>query len=277
MENSLIFEGGGVKGIAHVGALKAFEERGFLSHIKHVSGTSAGSHVATLFAAGFTVDEMKEIIENTPFNKFSDSSFGCFRDVWRLFTKYGYHKGEYMEKYVDDILEKKFNQKRITFREMFDITGIHLKLTGTCVSTQQLEWFDYIQTPSMEVCKAVHISSCIPIYYKPVKYNDKYYVDGGCLRNIPSDAFESSHELTPIILDLVSDNEKKNIKNIVDFTSSIVNAMLTHVTDIRIKGMYIKIPTGDISATQFKLGEADKQVLFKSGYDSVKKFHTDGI
>ena len=78
---SLVLEGGGIKGIAHVGALQAIDENGLYTKIKHVAGTSAGSQVATLFASGFSQEEIKDIVENTPFKKFSDSSFGCIRDI----------------------------------------------------------------------------------------------------------------------------------------------------------------------------------------------------
>ncbi len=56
MQCNAVFEGGGAKGIAHIGALKAIEEYGL--HINKVAGTSAGSIIATLIALGYTADEM---------------------------------------------------------------------------------------------------------------------------------------------------------------------------------------------------------------------------
>lgn len=265
---SLVLEGGGIKGIAHVGALQAIDENGLYTKIKHVAGTSAGSQVATLFAAGFSQGEIKDIVENTPFKKFSDSSFGCIRDILRLFTRFGYHKGDFMEVYMNKILNEKFGIQRMTFKELHDKTGIHLKLTGTCLTDRTLVWFDHVKTPFMEVAKAVRISSSIPIYFAPVKFEDKYYVDGGCLRNLPIDAFP---ETTPIILDFMDSVETKDIKDLSTFTESVVNTILHHVHVPPVDTcMRIEIPTGDVSATDFELSETNKKFLYYSGYNTTK-------
>tara|TARA_Y100000389_G_scaffold12064_1_gene10968 strand:- start:16515 stop:17342 length:828 start_codon:yes stop_codon:yes gene_type:complete len=265
---SLVLEGGGIKGIAHVGALEAVQEKGLYGNIKHVAGTSAGSQVATLYAAGFSQNEIRKLVENTPFKKFSDSSFGCIRDILRLFTRFGYHKGNFMEVYMNKILNEKFDIPRITFKELFDKTGIHLKLTGTCLTDSKLVWFDYEKTPFMEIAKAVRISSCIPLYFAPVKFEDKYYVDGGCLRNLPVDAFI---ETTPIILDFMDSTKSNDIKDLSTFTSSVVNTILHHVHVPSVDNcIRIEIPTGDVSATDFNLSETNKKFLYYSGYNTTK-------
>ena len=66
---SLVLEGGGIKGIAHVGALQALKEKGLYDTIKHVAGTSAGSQVATLYASGFSQSEIREIVEKYSLQK----------------------------------------------------------------------------------------------------------------------------------------------------------------------------------------------------------------
>ena len=58
-----IFQGGGVKAIAHLGAIKALEERGF--RCVKAAGSSAGAIVASLLIVGYNADELKEIIMNT--------------------------------------------------------------------------------------------------------------------------------------------------------------------------------------------------------------------
>lgn len=265
---SLVLEGGGIKGIAHVGALQAISEKGMFESVKHVAGTSAGSQVATLFASGFSQSEIKDIVEKTPFKKFSDSSLGCIRDIFRLFTRFGYHKGDFMEAYMNNILNEKFEIPRITFKELYEKTGIHLKLTGTCLTDSSLVWFDFEKTPFMEVAKAVRISSCIPLYFAPVKFEDKYYVDGGCLRNLPTDAFP---ETKPIILDFMDSVGSNEIKDLSTFTASVVNTVLHHVHVPPVDScIRIEIPTGDVSATDFELSETNKKFLYYSGYNTTK-------
>ena len=68
--NTLVFEGGGIKSIAYIGALKHLVELSVLKNIKNFAGTSSGSQIATLLAIGYNLDELEEIILNTPFEDF---------------------------------------------------------------------------------------------------------------------------------------------------------------------------------------------------------------
>lgn len=63
MKLGLALAGGGVKGAAHIGAIKALEEAGF--KFDYIAGTSSGSIVASLYASGFTTDEIYCILKNT--------------------------------------------------------------------------------------------------------------------------------------------------------------------------------------------------------------------
>src|SRR4030065_838159 len=58
MNITLAMSGGGVKGFAHIGVLRALEQEGF--HIRGIAGTSAGGLVGALYAAGYSPDEMEE-------------------------------------------------------------------------------------------------------------------------------------------------------------------------------------------------------------------------
>lgn len=78
---NLVFEGGGVKGIAYVGALGELESRGLLDDVERVAGTSAGSIVATLLALDYSVSEMWEILWSLDFRDFLDDSTGMVRDT----------------------------------------------------------------------------------------------------------------------------------------------------------------------------------------------------
>ena len=73
---SLVFEGGGVKGIAYAGALEELEKRGIVKDITRVAGTSAGAISAALVALGATSEYVAEAVGGTNFRSFMDSSFG---------------------------------------------------------------------------------------------------------------------------------------------------------------------------------------------------------
>src|ERR671917_1498883 len=69
----LVFEGGGVKGIALVGAFSVLEEQGY--EPQNMAGASAGAIVATLIAAGYTAAELREIIGKLDYDLFKDEAW----------------------------------------------------------------------------------------------------------------------------------------------------------------------------------------------------------
>lgn len=92
---NLVFEGGGVKGIAYAGAIAVLEKKGVLADIRRVGGASAGAVTACLLALGAYAEETQKIVTTTTFSSFEDSGFlGFISDVWRLIRHYGWYKGD---------------------------------------------------------------------------------------------------------------------------------------------------------------------------------------
>jgi len=85
---NLVFEGGGMKGIAYVGALEALGRRGILRDIVRVGGTSAGAINASLFALGFSNSETRSFLNELDFRNFLDDDWGVLRDTQRLISIY---------------------------------------------------------------------------------------------------------------------------------------------------------------------------------------------
>lgn len=92
---NLIFEGGGVKGIAYSGALAVLEQRGILRRIKRVGGASAGAINASLLAIGYSLGEIRDILANLDFRNFMDDDWGVLRNAKRLIRDFGWYKGDF--------------------------------------------------------------------------------------------------------------------------------------------------------------------------------------
>ncbi len=91
---NLVFEGGGVKGLAYAGALEVLESEHVLEDIVRVGGSSAGGITAGMLAVGMTPQEIREVLDETDFKRFMDDDWGVVRDTARLFKEFGWHKGE---------------------------------------------------------------------------------------------------------------------------------------------------------------------------------------
>jgi NTE family protein len=189
---NLVFEGGGVKGIAYVGAMQVLEQRQILKDIKRVGGTSAGAINALLFALGYTILEQRDILNSTNFKGFMDDSFGVIRDIERLATEFGWYKGEFFSGWIGDLIKKKLGKETATFKDLEEGGRQSLYMTGTNLSTGYSEVFSSERHADMPLASAVRISMSIPLFFAAVRYgeNNDVYVDGGCMTNYPIKLFD---------------------------------------------------------------------------------------
>lgn len=189
---NLVFEGGGVKGIAYVGAMQILEQRGHLKNILRVGGTSAGAINALLFALGYDIPAQRKIIGSTEFKEFMDDSFGLIRDIRRLAKSFGWYKGEFFTGWIADLIQKQLGNKKATFKDLKAAKKPDLYMLGTNLSTGYSEVFSIERHPDMPLAEAVRISMSIPLFFAAKRYGprDDVYVDGGVMLNYPVKLFD---------------------------------------------------------------------------------------
>lgn len=152
--------GGGAKGFAHVGSLRALEEYGIRPDA--LAGVSAGSVVAVMYAAGVPLNKMLKL--------FTDAKF---RDFCEFTTK----RGGFFS--IDKF--KKFLKKAIGSYKNIEELPIPVYIGATDLDNGVPAIFD-----KGDIVEAVAASCSIPIIFRPVEINGIRYVDGGVLRNMPS-------------------------------------------------------------------------------------------
>ena len=192
---NLVFEGGGVKGIAYVGAMGVLEKRGILKDIIRVGGTSAGAINAVLLGLNYSVGETQEILGRLNFRRFLDDSWGILRDGNRLVTEFGWYKGGFFRDWIADIIERKTGNGEATFLEVNSLKAERkfrdLYFMGTNLSTGFGEVFSFEHTPRMCLADAVRISMSIPLFFAAKRsLRGDVYVDGGVVDNYPVKLFD---------------------------------------------------------------------------------------
>ena len=192
---NFVFEGGGVKGIAYVGAIAELEKRGILKDIKRVGGTSAGAINAVLVGLNYSTAEMDDILRKLNFNNFLDDSWGIIRDAHRLVEKYGWYKGDFFRSWISRIIAAKTGNPEATFADVHaggtEKGFKDIYLTGTNLSTRFCEVFSFEHTPRMCMADAVRISMSIPLFFTAKSsLRGDLYVDGGLLANYPVKLFD---------------------------------------------------------------------------------------
>ncbi|MEI7596614.1 MAG: patatin-like phospholipase family protein [Bacteroidota bacterium] len=154
----LVLSGGGVRGFAHLGAIKALSEHGIIPEV--ISGTSAGAVVAALYADGYTPDEIISL--------FNDRSFSKYFDI--CVPKMGLLKMSGLYRILTCSLKAK----------VFEDLNMPIFVCATNLNKGKSEYFC-----KGELLKPLLASSSIPVLFPPIEINGDLYNDGGVLDNLP--------------------------------------------------------------------------------------------
>jgi NTE family protein len=280
-----VFEGGGVKGIALVGALKAAEERGI--KFRAVAGTSAGAIVSSLHAAGYTVEQLRDILYGTNFRSFMDpvvegvTSWVPGANFAKAWSAMGLYKGDVFHSWIREKLSKKIlgiPGGNPCFRDLIQQGGKPLAVVATEVTSQRIRDFRNGRHDDMNIADAVRMSMSIPFFFKPYQYGSQLYVDGGVLSNFPAWVFESESVTTqppiPIIGFRFEPEPPGPIENIWELGMALVGTIQKEGVRLLNAGtsnvFTVELPTAGVSTTDFDLSDDDKKRLFDYGYYSAK-------
>jgi NTE family protein len=270
MFSKAVFQGGGVKGIALIGALSVIDAEGI--RFNSVAGTSAGSIVAALYAAGYSVEEMKTIFENMNFLDLLDKHFGGA--AFLLFRhSLGLYKGRKIYEWIYRLLEKK---RITTFSDIPAATD--LKIAAADITTHSLLIFDRDRYAHFSVAAAVRMSISIPFFFDAVKFGDSLVVDGGVISNFPLQLFPNNEETLGFQL-ISNRGVPRSPHGPFEYIGSLMGTMLEANDKLRAKqtprDRLIEIDTTNIPATNFALSEQEKQALFQQGRTAALEFYRE--
>jgi NTE family protein len=188
---NLVFEGGGVKGVAYLGALEALEERGILGQITRVAGASVGGLNALLLSLGYSTAETRKILWKLDFRNFLDDDWGLVRDTRRFVRSYGWYRGDFFRAWTGELIKAKVGHAGATFRDLANRGCLDLSLVVTNLATGFSEICSLEHTPDLPVADAMRMTVSIPFFFTAVPGQGRdLYVDGGLLRNYPVKIFD---------------------------------------------------------------------------------------
>ena len=146
--DNLVFEGGGVRGIAYCGALQVLEKNGVVKDLKRVAGTSAGAIQAALVSLNYSSAEITTIISELNIRKFNDGTMMFFGGSRRVLKNYGWYKGDVFLKWMGELVAKKTGNRDLTFKQLHDLAQKNpafkdLYITATNLTKQRSELLSY--------------------------------------------------------------------------------------------------------------------------------------
>lgn len=193
----VVMSGGGAKGLYHIGVLEAFEECGV--PIDYVAGTSMGSIIAAMYAAGYSPAEMREIVSSGVVKEWVsgriDSRYTAYyRQVGRLpsFVTFRLNLGDDSVKLfrtptnlisstqIDMALTELFAPATAACGGDFD----ELMVPFLCVASD-MNAREPVVLRSGDLSEAVRSSMSIPLVFKPMKVDSMLLYDGGIYDNFP--------------------------------------------------------------------------------------------
>lgn len=272
MKIGLALSGGGIRGIAHAGALKALEENNI--NIDIIGGTSSGSLVASLYALGYSpyyiyILFKKYAKEITKLNASTiTTGIGNFL-INKKVSINGLKTGESIEKTYNKLALKMGVSKLSQMRMPIVIPTVDISNSKEYVFASKLpEEAEEKYITDISVGKAVRASSSFPFVFSPCEYKNHMFLDGGAIDNTPAIEVKKQGADKVISIDFDSDKVTKD-SNVMDIVMKIIDIMGRKVSEesLKISDYIVTIPsdgTGLLETTKI-------DYCYKSGYDTVMK------
>lgn len=224
---NLVFRGGGILGIAYLGAIKVLDSNEYkiLPSIKRVAGASAGAITSLVVSLCSNAEEIKKVADSLDFSKVPEKENSEFSDkrkhidaiinhvdkaigltlamddvhcLLRLLKNYGWFSSGYIYSWLKTQIQSKFEEKGLytkgnglqTFSQFKEAQFRDLYISVTDVTTHNNKIFSIENNPDMPVADAVRMSMSIPLYFESIRLNNDQYADGGTVNNYPMEVFD---------------------------------------------------------------------------------------
>ncbi len=241
MKIGLVLSGGGARGFAHLGVIKAINELGLSPDM--ISGTSAGSLVGAFIAAGYSPDFVLETI----------LKLGIRSQLKFAFNRFGLFSLEKVEKLFHDYIP----------HNSFEALKIPLVVCATDIVRGETVYFD-----SGDLAKPVLASCCIPGIFEPVIYNGHTLIDGGVMNNLPLEPLEGKCDLL-IGVNVTPIEKTLPIKSAKDVMMKCLFLSIGQQAKDKLDRLDIAIEPSEI-AKYDGLSLSKAKELYNLGYESAK-------
>jgi NTE family protein len=259
--DTLILSGGGVNCLGLFGSLKYLEENKIIKkdfkNIKTIIGVSGGIFNIIPFLLNLSYESIIKIVLNYDCEKIIDLENFTINDIlldYGILTNPG-------SQIIETILINKGLSKELTLIELYNLTNINLISKVVNLTQSRVIYVNHESHPNLKLTVVCDMTSCIPGIFKPIIYEDEYYVDGAVCGNFPIEKNVSDNYLgINIDHNIPGIND---INDISDYFKSLWNMIgrenemnEENIINIKIKMM----------GTKFNISEEEKKMIIKEGY-----------
>ena len=273
MKVGVSLAGGGIRGIAHVGVLKALEENNI--KVAAIAGTSAGSIIATLYAMGYSPYYIYLLFKRYARDIINIRSKPIINGITNFIRNNkigiaGLSDGNEFEKMYDELARKKGFRligdiKMPLLVSAVDIGESKEYIFTNCASRKNIK-DNYIT--EIGIGRAVRASSSFPAIFCPCEYKNHIFMDGGVLNNLPTEELKKVYTGKIISVNFESDPvyNDYDIMNIIMKTLDIMGNKLS-INSLKKSDFVLTVPTDGTG-----LIDVDKMdICYKYGYEIAIK------
>jgi len=271
--DTLILSSGGSNCYTFLGAIKFLIQEGIihptLEGIKNIIGVSGGSLFIIPLLLGYSIDVSIQLYLSLHISTATDiKDFS----VHKLLGEYGLFTNNYFEKVIQCLLKQKGYNKDITLKQLYDMNKINFISKVVNISKNIIEFINYKSHPDIPLIKVIQMTTCVPIIFRPIKYNNEYYIDGAVIEGgFPIEHSPSKHFLG-IQVKVV--NEFEDIHDITEYISKLFQAFSPGNKIYKHKKRIINISCVG-HGCKFKEDIDHKKKLIQTGFLTTKNhFHT---
>lgn len=273
MKIGLSLAGGGIRGIAHVGVLKALEENNI--KVEAIGGTSAGSIVATLYAMGYSPYYIYLLFKRYAKDIINIRSKPIINGVTNFIKNNkmgiaGLSDGYMFEKMYDELANKKGFKLVGDIKMPLVISAVDIGeskeyIFTNCASRQNID-DNYIT--EIEIGKAVRASSSFPAVFCPCEFKNHIFMDGGVLDNIPTEELKKIYKGKIISVNFEANQvgEDYDVMDIIMKTLDIMGNKLS-INSLKKSDFLLTIPTDGTGLIDIN----KMDICYKYGYETTIK------
>jgi len=265
----LVLSGGGMKGIAILGALSILDKYNILENINIYAGTSVGAIICSFLVCGYKPDEL--------FNKILDKKSKHFAkiNIINFVKQVALNNGQDIQKLFIKLLQEKNIDIHITLRELYTRTKKLLILTTTCINTKKCVYLSHLDFPDLKLIEAMRMTSAFPLFFSPIIYKNKLYCDGGCTNAYPANIFKKyKNDIIGIHL-VPESNTVYEINTIEDYILNVFQTILLqyfYLESREYENETIEINTSSIDTLSFNMNKQTKTKIFNCGVESALNY-----
>ena len=249
----VVLGGGGARGFAHVGVLKALREAQV--PIDMVVGTSMGVLVGSLYCSGIKLEDIENIAEDI---RWTDISNLGLTSLLTMVTSEKLLSTEKMEKYINKLIGNKY--------------FFQLNTPFACVATD-IKTGEKIIFKEGPVAPAARASANIPGLFAPVEYRQRFLVDGGLVENIPVSVAKLFDPDIIITIAVSADITKNSYTNVFStlFQTIYIQGQQSDRNNLAMSDIVIAPKVSDISAIELNKAVECIDAGFLAGKNSLNK------